>query len=135
MFASAIIAAGGRGTRFGGDIPKQLIEFGGATLLERAVETFVRAACVHEIVVALPAELAADPPQYLLGRSKPLHVVPGGFRRQDSVANAFERVAATADVVVVHDAARPFASENLVKRIVDAARESGGAIAALPVHD
>ncbi len=135
MFASAIIAAGGRGTRFGGDVPKQLIEFGGATLLERAVETFVCAACVHEIVVALPAELATDPPPYLLGRSKPLHVVAGGARRQDSVANAFERVAAAADVVVVHDAARPFASELLVQRIVDAARESGAAIAALPAHD
>jgi 2-C-methyl-D-erythritol 4-phosphate cytidylyltransferase/2-C-methyl-D-erythritol 2,4-cyclodiphosphate synthase len=135
MFASAIIAAGGRGVRFGGDIPKQLIEFGGATLLERAVETFVRAACVHEVVVALPAELTTNPPPYLLGRSKPLHVVAGGLRRQDSVANAFERVAAAADVVVVHDAARPFASELLIQRIVDAARESGAAIAALPAHD
>ena len=135
MFASAIIAAGGRGARFGGDIPKQLIEFGGATMLERAVETFVRAACVHEIVVALPSALVADPPPYLRRRSKPLRVVAGGARRQDSVANAFEHVTPPADVVIVHDAARPFASELLVRRVVDAARESGAAIAALPAHD
>jgi 2-C-methyl-D-erythritol 4-phosphate cytidylyltransferase/2-C-methyl-D-erythritol 2,4-cyclodiphosphate synthase len=135
MFTSAIIAAGGRGTRFGGDIPKQLIEFGGVSILERAVETFVRATCIHEIIVALPSELAADPPGYLLERSKPLYVVTGGLRRQDSVANAFERVATVADVVMVHDAARPFASERLVTRVVEAARESGAAIAALPAQD
>lgn len=135
MFASAIIAAGGRGTRFGADLPKQLIDFGGATILERAVETFVRARCVDEIIVALPSDLTTDPPPYLRGRSKPLHIVAGGARRQDSVANAFERVAAAADVVIVHDAARPFASQALVQRIVDAAREAGAAIAALPAHD
>ena len=124
-FTSAIIAAGGRGTRFGGDIPKQLMEFGGVSILERAVETFVRATCIHEIIVALPLELAADPPGYLLGRSKPLYVVAGGPRRQDSVANAFERVAPVADVVMVHDAARPFASERLVTRVCDWFRERG----------
>jgi 2-C-methyl-D-erythritol 4-phosphate cytidylyltransferase/2-C-methyl-D-erythritol 2,4-cyclodiphosphate synthase len=135
MFASAIIAAGGRGTRFGSHVPKQLIELRGATILERAVETFVRATCVQEIIVALPSDLAKDPPSYLRGRSKPLHIVAGGRRRQDSVANAFERVALTADIVVVHDAARPFASERLVERIVQAAREYGAAVAAMPVRD
>jgi 2-C-methyl-D-erythritol 4-phosphate cytidylyltransferase/2-C-methyl-D-erythritol 2,4-cyclodiphosphate synthase len=135
MFASAIIAAGGRGTRFGADAPKQLLEFAGATLLERAVETFVRAPSVHEIVVALPSDVIADPPSYLRQCSKPLHLVAGGARRQDSVANAFERVAPIADVVIVHDAARPFASQALIQRVVDAARESGAAIAALPAHD
>jgi 2-C-methyl-D-erythritol 4-phosphate cytidylyltransferase/2-C-methyl-D-erythritol 2,4-cyclodiphosphate synthase len=77
----------------------------------------------------------ADPPSYLRHCSKPLHLVAGGARRQDSVAAAFEYVATIADVVVVHDAARPFASQSLIQRVVDAARESGAAIAALPAHD
>lgn len=134
-FASAIIAAGGRGTRLGADGPKQLLEIRGTAILQWAVDTFVRATCIDEIVVALPPELAANPPPYLLGRSKPLHLVAGGRRRQDSVASAFDRVSSAADVVVIHDAARPFASEALVQRIVDAARASGAAIAAVPVKD
>jgi len=135
MFVSAIIAAAGRGTRLGAGEPKQLLEIGGMPMLQRAVETFVRTACVNEIVVALPADLAHDPPQYLRDRSKPLHVVAGGIRRQDSVANAFERVSSAADVVVVHDAARPFASARLIELTVDAAFESGAAVAAVPAGD
>jgi 2-C-methyl-D-erythritol 4-phosphate cytidylyltransferase/2-C-methyl-D-erythritol 2,4-cyclodiphosphate synthase len=61
--------------------------------------------------------------------------VAGGIRRQDSVANAFERVSSAADVVVVHDAARPFASARLIELTVDAAYESGAAVAAVPASD
>ena len=135
MFVSAIIAAAGRGTRLGAGEPKQLLEIDGVPMLQRAVDTFVRAASVHEIVVSVPSDLAHDPPSYLRNRSKPLHVVPGGVRRQDSVANAFERVSAAADIVVVHDAVRPFATEALIARTVAAAAESGAAIAALPASD
>jgi len=135
MFVSAIIAAGGRGSRLDAGGPKQLLEIGGTPMLQRVVETFVRATCVDEIVVAVPSDLADDPPYYLLECSKPLRVVVGGGRRQDSVAKAFDRVSPAADVVIVHDAARPFASEALIQRTVDAARECGAAIAAVAAHD
>jgi 2-C-methyl-D-erythritol 4-phosphate cytidylyltransferase/2-C-methyl-D-erythritol 2,4-cyclodiphosphate synthase len=135
MFVSAIIAAAGRGTRLGADGPKQLLDIGGTPMLQRAVDTFIRAARVDEIIVALPPELAVDPPPYLRDRSKPLYIVAGGVRRQDSVANAFERVSPAADVVIVHDAARPFATEQLINLTVEAAHESGAAIASLPVND
>lgn len=135
MFVSAIIAAAGRGTRLGAGEPKQLLEIDGVPMLQRAVDTFLRAASVNEIIVSVPSDLAHDPPSYLRNRSKPLHVVAGGVRRQDSVANAFERVSAAADIVVVHDAARPFATEALIARTVAAADESGAAIAALPASD
>jgi 2-C-methyl-D-erythritol 4-phosphate cytidylyltransferase/2-C-methyl-D-erythritol 2,4-cyclodiphosphate synthase len=135
VFVSAIIAAGGRGTRAGAGEPKQLLEIDGVPMLQRAVDTFVRAASVNEIIVSIPSDLAHDPPSYLRNRSKPLHVVAGGVRRQDSVANAFERVSAAADIVVVHDAARPFATEALIARTVLAAAESGAASAALPASD
>lgn len=135
MFVSVIIAAAGQGERLGAGAPKQLLEVGGVSMLQRTVETFSRAAFINEIIVALPSALAKNPPAYLLGGVKPVQTVAGGARRQDSVANAFARVSPAADVVVVHDAARPFASEGLIRRTVDAARASGAAVAAVAAQD
>ena len=136
MFVTAIIAAGGSSLRFGGAQPKQLVSIGGRAVLERSVSTFLAHAQVDEVVVALPAEVMANPPQYLRGASaKPLRMVPGGPRRQDSVANAFRAIADRAELVVVHDAARPFASADLIGRTIAAAAESGAAIAATPARD
>lgn len=135
MFVSAIIAAGGRGVRFGGVVPKQLLDVAGRPVLERSVSAFLTHPDIDEIVVALPAELAADPPSYLRGTPKAVRVVAGGMRRQDSVLNAFQVISAGADVVVVHDAARPFASAGLISRTIAAAVESGAALAAMPVRD
>jgi 2-C-methyl-D-erythritol 4-phosphate cytidylyltransferase/2-C-methyl-D-erythritol 2,4-cyclodiphosphate synthase len=135
MFVSVIIAAGGRGVRLGAGEPKQLLAIGGASMLQRTLETFLRAACVNEVVVALPSELVDAPPSFLRGNGKPVRLVAGGTRRQDSVAAAFARTSPEADVVVIHDAARPFVTESLIERTVAAAREAGAAIAALPVHD
>ena len=89
MFVTAIIAAGGRGLRFGGGSPKQLLEVGGRAILERSVAAFLAHPAVNEVVVALPQPLTDDPPAYLRSAGKPLRIVPGGARRQDSVANAF----------------------------------------------
>jgi 2-C-methyl-D-erythritol 4-phosphate cytidylyltransferase/2-C-methyl-D-erythritol 2,4-cyclodiphosphate synthase len=61
--------------------------------------------------------------------------VQGGARRQDSVANAFDAIAASADIILVHDAARPFVTTDIISRAIDAAAEHGAAIAALPVSD
>jgi 2-C-methyl-D-erythritol 4-phosphate cytidylyltransferase/2-C-methyl-D-erythritol 2,4-cyclodiphosphate synthase len=62
-------------------------------------------------------------------------MVEGGDRRRDSVANAFARVPAHADVVVIHDAARPLVSDAVIRRTIEAARESGAAIAAVAARD
>ena len=88
-----------------------------------------------DIVVALPSALAADPPDYLRARSKPVLVVDGGDRRQDSVRKAFEHVQSQAAVVVIHDAARPLVTGAVIRRTVDAAFETGAAIAALRASD
>jgi 2-C-methyl-D-erythritol 4-phosphate cytidylyltransferase/2-C-methyl-D-erythritol 2,4-cyclodiphosphate synthase len=135
MFVTAIIAAGGRGLRFGGERPKQFLDVGGRPILERSVATFLAHPAVNEIVVALPQALVDDPPSYLRGARKPLRIVSGGARRQDSVANAFAAVDASSDVIVIHDAARPFASAELVARTIAAAAESGAALAALQATD
>jgi 2-C-methyl-D-erythritol 4-phosphate cytidylyltransferase/2-C-methyl-D-erythritol 2,4-cyclodiphosphate synthase len=89
---------------------------------------------VTDVIVAVPADLAAAPPAWI-GRYERVRVVEGGSRRQDSVAAAFDRVAAAADVVLVHDAARPFVSADLITRCIEAAQRFGGAIAALPAVD
>ena len=135
MFVSAIIAAGGRGLRFGGDSPKQLLSIGGRPILARSVAAFVSCDLISEIVVALPADLAAAPPEYLSDRAKPVTVVSGGEQRRDSVANALARVSERAEIVVVHDAARPLVTDDLIRRTVLAASEAGAAIAAIGAHD
>jgi 2-C-methyl-D-erythritol 4-phosphate cytidylyltransferase/2-C-methyl-D-erythritol 2,4-cyclodiphosphate synthase len=135
VFVSAIIAAGGRGLRFGGTSPKQLLTLGGRPILARSVDAFVACDVISEIVVALPADLASAPPAYLQQRGKPVTVVSGGDERRASVANAFARVSGRAEMVVIHDAARPLVSDDLIRRTVAAASEAGAAIAAIRAHD
>ena len=135
MFVSAIIAAGGQGRRLGAGVPKQLLEIGGRSLLQHSVEAFLRCDRIDEIVVVVPPELAEAPPAYLGSAAKPLRVVAGGRRRQDSVANGFAAVSERADLIVVHDAARPFVTGALIAATIDAADESGAAIAAMGARD
>jgi len=136
MFVSAIIAAGGRGQRFGAAVPKQLVvAIHGQSSLERSVGLFLAHPQIDELVVALPAEFVASPPPYLRAAPKPIRVVAGGARRQDSVANAFGAIDDAAELVVIHDAARPFASPGLISRTIAAAAESGAALAAMPARD
>jgi 2-C-methyl-D-erythritol 4-phosphate cytidylyltransferase/2-C-methyl-D-erythritol 2,4-cyclodiphosphate synthase len=135
VHVTAIIAAGGRGARFGGDRPKQLLTLAGRPILQRSVEAFLQSDRITDLVVALPPDLAADPPAYLRGAAKPIAIVDGGSRRQDSVANAFARASQRADIVAVHDAARPLVTAEVIARTIDAAAAHGAAIAALPATD
>ncbi len=121
--------------RLGGDRPKQFLPLGGRPILQRSVEAFVLHDRISEVVVALPPELIGDVPDYLKTGIKPIAIVDGGARRQDSVANAFALVAGRSDIVVIHDAARPLVSADLIRRTLDAAIEHGAAIAAQPATD
>jgi 2-C-methyl-D-erythritol 4-phosphate cytidylyltransferase / 2-C-methyl-D-erythritol 2,4-cyclodiphosphate synthase len=132
---TAIIAAGGRGLRLGGDRPKQLLAVDGCTVLERSVGAFVDHPSIDEVIVALPADIAAAPPPYLRSPDKPLRIVTGGARRQDSVANAFRAASPASGIIVIHDAARPFVSADLISRTIAAAAESGAALAAVGARD
>ena len=135
MHVSALIAAGGRGLRFGSAQPKQLLSLGGRSILERSVDAFRNCGVIDDVVVALPPEFAETPPPSLLGGAKPIEIVAGGARRQDSVAHAFARVVDRADIVVIHDAARPFVTDETIRRTVAAAAESGAAITAMAALD
>ena len=104
-------------------------------MLERSVSAFLEHSSIDEVVVALPTEIADAPPVYLSHSVKPLHLTVGGNRRRDSVAAAFNLVAPQADIVLVHDAARPLVSAALVARTIRAAVDSGVAVAALAAID
>lgn len=129
MHVTAIVAAGGRGRRLGDAVPKQLLDIGGRSILQHSVEAFLTHPLVTEVIVALPASMT--PPAW----PSNVRVVAGGERRQDSVANAFDQVAEQSQVVLVHDAARPFVTADVISRAIDAAVAHGAAIAALPVSD
>ena len=80
MWVSAILAAGGRGTRLGARVPKQLLTIGNRTILQRSFDTLEAHAAISEIVVALPADLASSPPSFLRSSRKDVHIVDGRCR-------------------------------------------------------
>jgi 2-C-methyl-D-erythritol 4-phosphate cytidylyltransferase/2-C-methyl-D-erythritol 2,4-cyclodiphosphate synthase len=132
LHVSALIAAGGRGLRFGAAQPKQLLSLGERSILERSVDVFRNCGAIDDLVVAVPAELVENPPAALLTGGKPLEIVAGGARRRDSVAHAFARVEDRADIIVIHDAARPFVTDETIRRTIAAAIECGAATETLP---
>lgn len=136
MHVAAIIAAGGRGLRLGADRPKQFLDIGGRSILESSVSALAASDRINEIVVALPDDYVDAAAKALKGAAaQPLSFVAGGARRQDSVANAFAKTSAKADVIVIHDAARPFVTLDVIARAIDGARAHGAAIAAVAVTD
>ncbi len=131
MHVAAIIVGGGKGERAGADRPKQFLDLGGGrTMLDLTVHAFLSCAQVDEVVVAVPRGFADRVPA-----TSRLQVVEGGARRQDSMANALARVSAETDIVLVHDAARPFVSEAIIIATIAAAAQHGAAIVALSVRD
>lgn len=133
---SAIVAAGGEGLRLGAGRPKQFLVLDGRPMLEMSVAVLATHPEVDDVVVALPAAHLEPPPAYL-ARPWPcaVRVVEGGARRQDSVARAFGATDPASTVVLVHDAARPFASAALVSRMIAAGAACGAAVPALGATD
>jgi len=135
MFVSAIIAAGGAGARIGARVPKQLLDIDGQSMLARSITAFDTHPRVSEVIVVLPPELVGDEKQHLGVTKRPVRAVNGGPRRQDSVARGFDFVSTRADVVLVHDAARPFVSAALIDRTIEGAATYGAAIPAIRARD
>lgn len=125
MTVWAIVVAGGGGTRFGG--AKQFARLAGVSVLDRSVAT-ARSAC-DGVVVVLPD--GAEWPG-----SAGLPTAAGGATRAESVRAGLAAVPAEADIVVVHDAARPLASPDLFRRVIAAVREGAdGAVPGCPIAD
>jgi 2-C-methyl-D-erythritol 4-phosphate cytidylyltransferase / 2-C-methyl-D-erythritol 2,4-cyclodiphosphate synthase len=132
---AAVIVAAGRGTRAGGDVPKQFRPIGGAIMLRRTLALFAEAPGVGLVQPVIGPDDGALYREAAQG-FETLPPVTGGATRQASVRAGLEALAAHApDIVLVHDAARPFASADLIARATIAAAQSGAAIPALPVTD
>src|SRR5664279_2457976 len=132
---AAVIVAAGRGLRAGADMPKQFRQIGGAPMIRRSLLMFVE----HAKVGAVQAVIHQDDVAMFLSSVAGLDVLPpvfGGATRQNSVRAGLEALAPRQpDIVLIHDAARPYASAALVSRAIAAAERSGAAIPALPVTD
>ena len=121
---SALIPAAGSGERLGMG-PKAVVELNGKSLLERAISAF--SGIANEIIVALPeSHLGMDLPDAV-------QRVLGGVSRQQSVQNLLN--AATSEIVLIHDAARPFLPPEIVRATLEAVLEIGAATVALPAAD
>jgi 2-C-methyl-D-erythritol 4-phosphate cytidylyltransferase len=127
-----VVPAGGQGVRMGAK--KQGLRLRGRTVLRWTLEA-LGAAAVEGIIVAVPAEDLAAWRRRLRGAPRLAAVVAGGVERQASVAAGLQAVPAEAGLVVVHDGVRPCVTADLLARVLEAAREHGAAIAALPVAE
>ena len=134
----AIVVAAGSGERLGADRPKAFVKFGERTLVAASLETFEVHDGIDGIVVAVPEgfetemSLIADD----LGAGKIAAAVAGGASRAESVANALACLPESAYFVLVHDAARPLAGEDLIDRVMAGLAEGAdGVVPALAVTD
>ena len=131
-----IIVAGGSSTRAGSEEPKQFRWVAGKPMLLHSVQTFMAHPEVGTVVCVLPPRYAGDPPPWLFQCDVDrLMLSIGGRTRSESVANGLDDLPDEAEVVLVHDAARPLVGMGTIERVVEAVRAGTPAIAALPVVD
>jgi len=127
MKVSAIIPAAGSGERFGEE--KQFKLLSGRPLFFHTLKLFLQSDYIDEIIVAVPSANVDSTHRDVLSMSagKPVKVVAGGTRRQDSVKNGID--------VSIHDAARPFVTEDLIQRSISACEFADGAVVGIPSKD
>ena len=131
----ALIVAAGRGTRFGGALPKQSLPLAGGSILHHAVAAFAAHPRVSGVQVVIRPEDRDEFDRAMHGLAV-LPPVPGGPERQDSVRLGLEALAAhSPDRVLIHDGARPFAGAALIDRVIDGLDRASAAIPALPLGD
>ena len=137
MTVAALIVAAGRGTRAGGDVPKQYAMIGGAPVFVQCLNTFAASSEIDTLTVVInftDAELYRA--HTATGTPKLQEPVMGGATRQASVLAGLEALVPSApDVVLIHDAARPFVSQICITEVINALKAHQGAIAALPLTD
>lgn len=126
-----ILVAGGSGSRFGADLPKQFLPLAGKKVLEYSLELFSSLAYLNSKVLVLP-EVFLEDWKHLQNSWR---VVPGGATRQDSVQAGLKALSAEVEWILIHDAARPLLSEAIILRGLEGAQASGAAIAAIPLAD
>ncbi len=145
MKVFVIIPAAGLGTRMaaalagqGPQRSKQFLELGGVPILVHTMRKFAACPQVDSIWIALrKSEIEPFAPAVkATGFEKPVHLVEGGEHRQESVGNVLDALPAeTADLVLIHDAVRPFVSQETISEVIESAQRYGAAIAGVPAID
>jgi 2-C-methyl-D-erythritol 4-phosphate cytidylyltransferase len=140
-----LLLAAGRGSRFGGPVPKAFLDLAGRPLLVRSTERLVQAvvppASFEVAVVVHPGDRIVHLPRCegslreLVDRRGPLHIVDGGATRQESMRNGLAAIGRDVDLVLVHDAARALVPVAATRACIAAAAAVGAALLAVPVAD
>jgi 2-C-methyl-D-erythritol 4-phosphate cytidylyltransferase len=134
---AAILPAAGLGTRMGAETPKQFLELDGTPLVIHSVRRIAACPLVTEIIVATRADVVESLQQRLHAEkfTQPVRVVRGGDSRQESVALALREVSNDTEIVLVHDAVRPFVTREQITRVIEEARRCEAAILGIPAMD
>ena len=128
-FSSAVLVAGGSGKRMGR--PKQMLPLGGKPVLVRTIEAFQKCPDIREIVVVTPPENRAELNKYFTD----LIYADPGDTRLESVKNGFAKTSAAAQIIAVHDGARPLVNPQYIEQCLQSAQQFGAAVLAVPVKD
>ncbi|MBI3406524.1 MAG: 2-C-methyl-D-erythritol 4-phosphate cytidylyltransferase [Acidobacteria bacterium] len=134
---AAILPAAGMGTRMGTDTPKQFMELDGVPVVIFTLRRLAQCKEITDFLIATRAEDVSGLESRVNGErlSQTVRVLRGGGTRQESVSHALAEVAADCELVVVHDAVRPFVTREQIKRVIAEARARGAAILGIPAID
>ena len=144
---AAVLPAGGLGKRMGGTIPKQLMKLGDRPVYQYSLETFLNMDEIAEVVIAVPADwkdyfekdiFVRVGPSFGSGYSNNLNklkIVVGGAERWQSVENGINALTSNAEYVLVHDVARPFISDKIIREIFETLINKGSCLVAKPAID
>lgn len=134
---TAILPAAGLGTRMGADQPKQFIEIDGMPLVMFTLRRLAACSAITDFILSTRAEevVGLQDKVARAGLGRPARVIHGGDTRQQSVANALAQVDPATEIVLVHDAVRPFVTAEQTARVIAEARLRGAAILAIPAID
>jgi 2-C-methyl-D-erythritol 4-phosphate cytidylyltransferase len=134
---AAIVPAAGLGTRMGADQPKQFLELDGMPLIIFTLRRLAASPAITDFFISTRAEdvMSVEDKVAKAALGRPARVVHGGDTRQQSVANALAQVDPSTEIVLVHDAVRPFVTREQIERVIAEARARGAAILGIPAVD
>jgi len=132
---TAIIAAAGLGSRMNANSPKQYLEIDGKPMLIKAAEAFDKNDYVDDMIVVTNSEYQTQCEDLFKQSGIKVTIVTGGRERQDSVNEALKRLPDGTDYVLVHDAARPFITDELICETIHAVTEKRAVVCSVPVKD
>ena len=134
---AAILPAAGLGTRMGAETPKQFLELDGEPIFIHTLRRIASSPLVTDIIVATRVDVVATLERRIQTEkyTQPVRVVRGGDSRQESVAQALREVSDDTEIVLVHDAVRPFVTREQIARVIEEARRCQAAILGIPAMD